>query len=1206
METLIGKIQKIVYENTESDFKVFTVRRKDNAVIRVTGDFPHILIGAKIELHGEFKTHQKYGVAFNSKAHVYDFDNNPYSISLYIQAIAKWVGPERSYAIANKFKDDLEKVIEEDPMRLTEIEGIGPKIAESIVDAWQLNRDMKSCRIFLHSLGLSIIKIDRIINKLGADAENKIKINPWILNEEKIGFGFTTCDHMAFRLGVDLQSPARYRQFIFHALRQTQNSGHLFLYPQQLLDAYNKYNNNCEYPFKIDLITINDIAPHIKKIVEDGLIINDSKRLYPFKNFIFESESARLLVKIKKEGCNKKFKEIDIEDFIKSYEKENSLQLLPNKKFELSDAQKDAIRSFITEKILIITGSPGSGKTTIVKAFVKIMKSLGITFELLTPTGIAAKKLGDTAGCEAHTIHRRLGFKGSSWNNNSMNKYVTQVVIIDEVSMVDQEVLYRLLSALYSDVKLIFVGDNDQLPSVGPGSVLKELINSGEIKTIFLNQIFRQEECSEIIKEAKEIRDGNTDMKYFRKEQTADIWYIPEKNDIKIEKTIIEFSKQLKDIIKTKKDMTFQIISPRNQGPLSVETLNKALQEVLNPPHQDKKEIKLNEYIIRKGDRIIIRKNDYTLGVYNGDIGKAVSVTPYLITIDIEDFYERNRRVEIPLKIADGMIKLAYCLTVHKCLPEDSWIYTIVGLKKIKDITENDFVLTHKKRYKKVISKSDAIFKKFITIKTKTGRVFRSSLDHRFLIFTGLSHEFIKSCNLKIGDFLCLNMNIIDGVDIPIIIPENNFSKRTKINLPDNIDHDLAWLLGVLIGDGCYTDKDDETIEITKPTCPEMMREVERILKSYNISVKNHYKKGILYSKYICSSNFRDWLFSIGFKYSIARKKTIPDILFKLRKDLKISFLCGLMDTDGCVDGGRALFRYTSASKILCDQIALLFNSIGIICITSSQGTLHHKVSISGIDFNKIKSFPLRNEKRREILRYKEISTKGKTNRYEIPGGKNIVEIFKRNYQKDEGNSRGIKGKGLNSKNRYLSSITSKIKNGVSKLRYPILQKMREFLINEGYSIPEIIKDIYHKNYYYDPIIDIQVGEEKIKMFDIEVEDDNSFCNEGAICHNSQGMEYSMVILPFIKAHGNLLLQRNLLYTAITRAKKKVIVLGQESAIEYAIKNNKIQKRNTILGERLKQWMNDSGVSLQSMFSNSSSSLRAAILKRLQSLEGIE
>lgn len=1035
METLIGKVQKIIYENPKSDFKVFTIRRKDHAVMRITGDFPSVLIGAKIELHGEYKTHQKYGVAFNSKAHVYDFDHSPRSIALYIQAIAKWVGPEKSFAIAEKFKDDIENIIEKDPMRLTEVEGIGSKIAESIVDAWQLNHDMKNCRIFLHSLGLSIIKIERIINKLGADAEHKIKTNPWTLNREKIGFGFTTCDHMAFKLGADLQSFERYYQFIFHALRHAQNSGHLFLYPQQLLDFFNKYNNNCEYPFKLDNLTMEDIAPHIKNLVKKGEIINDQKRLYLFKNFVFESESAKLLSKIKKESCNKKFNDIDIEDFINQYEKENSLQLPPDKEFKLSEAQKNAIRSFIVEKILIVTGSPGTGKclgydtpvmmyngtikpvqeirvgdvlmgddstprnvlsitqgvdelfqvdpkkgdpyivnsehilslkespdsserfikgrvrdialkdylnlsekekyhlkgykvpvdftdkevpidpyllgfwigngaksstristtfkevieyievitkdiglsvkkvagdnvdyditrdrsstyyqelpdkrksnlfldklrelnliddkhiphiykansrekrlkllaglidsdgyadkgkgidflftnkkvaddvlyivrslgfsaymkecyknyksykkgkiysgkvkayrfylsgddiaeipikaekrhtlprrqkkdvlvtgisvssigegdyygfeidgnkrfllgdftvthnTTVIKAFVEIIKMLGLNFELLTPTGIAAKKLGDTAGYEAHTIHRRLGFKGSSWTNNSMNKYVTQVVVVDEVSMVDQEVFYRLLSALYSDVKIILVGDNDQLPSVGPGNVLKELINSGEIKTIFLNHIFRQDECSEIIKEAKEIRDGNIDLKYFREDSKADIWFLPDNNHNRIENAIIKFSEQLKNIMKTKKDKTFQVISPRNQGPLSVETLNIALQKVLNPPHPDKKEVKLNEYIIRKGDRIIIRKNDYSLGVYNGDVGKAVSVTPFLITIDIEDFYERNRRVEIPMRYADGMIKLAYCLTVHKVQGSE---YSIILLPFIK------------------------------------------------------------------------------------------------------------------------------------------------------------------------------------------------------------------------------------------------------------------------------------------------------------------------------------------------------------------------------------------------------------------------------------------------------------------------------------------------------------------------------------------
>jgi exodeoxyribonuclease V alpha subunit len=355
-----------------------------------------------------------------------------------------------------------------------------------------------------------------------------------------------------------------------------------------------------------------------------------------------------------------------VEAFITRYEIQERAAL-KNPGFSLSEAQKDAVRSFVTEKILIITGGPGTGKTQIVKALVQLMKENNISFELLTPTGIAAKKLGSTAGCEAYTIHRRLGYKGDRWDNNALNKYSTQAVVADEMSMVDQEVFFRLLSALYSSTRFVFVGDNDQLPSVGPGSVLKELIESKEIKTVFLDKIFRQDACSDIIKEAKKIRDGDTDLSLFSTDKTKDIWHIREKVPEKIEQTIIKFAQQLKERAKVSGNaLAFQIITPRNQGPLSVDTLNVALQEALNPPDKDKKEIRLNHSIIRKGDRIMVRKNNYELGVFNGDIGKVVFVTMDNVVVDLEDFYAESRRVEIPMKFADEMIKLAYAITCHK------------------------------------------------------------------------------------------------------------------------------------------------------------------------------------------------------------------------------------------------------------------------------------------------------------------------------------------------------------------------------------------------------------------------------------------------------------------------------------------------------------------------------------------------------------
>lgn len=673
METLVGSIYRVLYESTENDFKVFMIRQKDNSVIRITGEFPVLLPGAKIEVHGNYKTHHKYGLAFKSEAHTFDYDkSSAHSVSLYIQSIAKWVGPERSMAMAKYFGDSLQEVIEKTPERLVEVEGVGEKVASSLVEAWEFNREMKDIKIFLHSLGLTDLKIKRLIGQFGAESETILKGNPWILCQH--GFGFTTCDHIAIKLEKDMGDTLRYQQFVIYVLNQSLNSGHLFLFPQQIVDAFNRYNSKATTPFKKGDLTIEEIAPHIKKLVEGAYIVNEGNRIYGLDSYFYETESARLLAKISTTKANQRLEGVDVEGFILRYEQQHGISL--------SDAQKDAIRSFVKEKVMVITGYPGTGKTTLVKAIVQIMKERGLSFELLTPTGIASKKLGMTVGCDAYTIHRRLGYKGKTWDCNALNKYSTDVIVCDELSMVDMEVFYRLISALFSGTHLIFVGDNDQLPSVGPGYVLKELIDSGSFKTIRLDFIFRQDKCSDIIKEAKKIRDGDADLSLFKKDKMADIWHIQEKDPDKIEKTIIRFATQLKDSNKVKKEkMYFQIITPRNEGPLSVSTLNTALQAALNPPDKDKKEITLNHTIIRKGDRVLIRKNNYELGVFNGDIGKVSFITPGQVVVDLDDLYGESKRVEIPITIADDMIKLAYCLTIHKIQGSEYPLVIIVLIK---------------------------------------------------------------------------------------------------------------------------------------------------------------------------------------------------------------------------------------------------------------------------------------------------------------------------------------------------------------------------------------------------------------------------------------------------------------------------------------------------------------------------------------------
>ena len=657
MQTIRGIVNRVLFSSETSDFKVFQIRRKDRALISVTGEFPNLITGASIEVHGDYKTHPKYGVGFKADAYTHVHDGTPGSLHLYLQSIAKWIGPERSASLVRKFGDKLEEVIETTPERLAEIDGIGEKIVKSIVEAWENNRSLKDVQIFLHGLGLTDNKVRKILTSYGPDSENILKDNPWKLLEH--GFAFSTCDSIAEKLGKERTCKLRWKSLVLYALQQCSSSGHLYLTVQEIVAAFNSYNRNSPWPLKDGEIDTDEVRTHLSVLIKEGGAIIDNDRVYDVPLFFYENESARLLHKMMSTKGSLKLDSVKGEEFINKYEKIEGINL--------SDAQKDAIRSFLLEKVLIITGGPGTGKTTIIKGLVTILKLLNASFELVTPTGISAKKLGTTAGCQAYTIHRRLGYKGKSWEYNAIVKYITQVVIVDETSMVDQEVFYRLLSALPASAKLVFVGDNDQLPSVGPGSVLRELIDSEKIKTIFLDKIFRQENQSDIIKAAKKIRDGDIDLSLFKTDRKADIWFIPERDPAKVESVIMKFASEIMAYNRVNPDKKhFQIITPRNEGPASVDSLNTALQSALNPPAPDKKEFLIGRITIRKGDRVIIRKNNYELEVFNGDIGKVVFVTSSHVTVDVEDYGNATRRVDIPMKIADEMLKLAYSVTVHR------------------------------------------------------------------------------------------------------------------------------------------------------------------------------------------------------------------------------------------------------------------------------------------------------------------------------------------------------------------------------------------------------------------------------------------------------------------------------------------------------------------------------------------------------------
>lgn len=660
METVQGTINKILFSNEENGFKVLKIRTPSGSPSVVTGEFgPEIIIDTIAVFHGEWRSHPKYGTNFKCYSYEITFDNSELiSIKLFIDCIAPNIGPERADAIISHFGKDTIKVLDETPERLVEVEGIGKVSANSLAKAWTENRnvwskerEIWSLRSFLNSLGIKERRVKKIINHFGGglSAEEKIRNNPYILTEVE-GFGFSTTDYIAKRLGIPESSPDRLKAFILHMLNVVcPSNGHLYFELKHLAPIANQYckETNTKFLSK-EVLNTEDVKPFVEKLKEDKIVVIDNEFVYANKYYNFEKRSAQMITNIANETSDLIFLTNEsIEEHIATFEQEQGIVLSPE--------QRLVMHHFGEHKVFVITGLPGTGKTTVIKAIVNMAKTKKLRLTCMTPTGISAKKLALTVENKAYTIHRLLGFRGNEWICNELNPYDTDVVIIDESSMIDQEVFYRLLCALKKRVHIIFVGDQNQLPSVGAGNVLKELVNCEVIPVVRLERIFRQDEASDIIKVAHKIKSGDPNLDLFSNDPKSDVFFLRIRDPQEIEKLLINLAQKFKN-----ERRLFQMISPRRDGPLGINPLNTVLQQVLNPPSDNIPEVNCGNFIIRKGDRIIIKRNDYVNDIYNGDIGKVVDVVKGSIYISIDD-----RIINLTFDEVVEKVRLAYMITVH-------------------------------------------------------------------------------------------------------------------------------------------------------------------------------------------------------------------------------------------------------------------------------------------------------------------------------------------------------------------------------------------------------------------------------------------------------------------------------------------------------------------------------------------------------------
>lgn len=666
MEELKGTIFDVIYRNEENGYTV-ALLETDSNVVTITGSFPSDLTSETIQMYGKTVKHPKYGEQFQVEAYNILLPTSLDAIENYLASgLIKGIGESTAKKIVAVFGEDTFSIIQKNPERLIEIEGIGEIKAKTIAESFVNQLDIKEIMMFLQSHDISPNYAVKIYKQYGKNTINVIKENPYRLAEDVFGIGFKLADKIASSIGVEKQSSFRVAAGVKYLLMEGAAKGHSYL-PQNTL--LNMAVSLLEADKDVLLLEIRNMAFRGSIHIEN---INGHECVY-----YLPYHSAEINV------CNKLISLISVDFGISENEIKSILDISQSdNSIELTDMQSLAVMEAIKHGVTVITGGPGTGKTTIIKTIIDIFERLNKKVLLCAPTGRAAKKITEATCREAKTIHRMLEYAfGESDSNLAFNKNEespldADVIIVDEVSMLDIILMNNLLKAVKQGTRLILVGDMDQLPSVGAGNVLKDIISSEAIKTIRLDKIFRQEEGSSIIENAHRINRG---LMPACNEKNSDFFFMKKSTNKEINDLIVELYTErlpLKYAIDPIKDI--QVLSPMKKGDAGVIELNNKLQEIINPPSNLKKEKIMGKVTLRVGDKVMQVKNNYQLpwnihnengpategeGIYNGDIGYIIFINEKEQELIVQ--YDDEKEALYNFSQLDELI-LAYASTVHK------------------------------------------------------------------------------------------------------------------------------------------------------------------------------------------------------------------------------------------------------------------------------------------------------------------------------------------------------------------------------------------------------------------------------------------------------------------------------------------------------------------------------------------------------------
>ncbi len=670
-ETIEGYVEHIIFRNQENGYTVASLV-SDGEEITCVGTFRFLNEGETIRAKGEFTRHPSYGRQFSVSSYESVIPQDSAAMERYLGSGAiKGIGAALAARIVKKFGEDTLRIVEEEPERLAEVKGISEKKAREIAQQVEEKADMRRAMMFLGQYGISQSLGAKIYQQYKEDMYRILKENPYKMAEDIVGVGFKIADEIAARIGIHTDSDYRIRSGILYILLQATAEGHVYL-PKKILLA--RAEELLGVPADYMEKHLGDLSID-RKIVLKEIPGDEGKELavYAGQYYQIELHVAQML------------HELDVKDTAEESQVLDKIRRIQRASdIELDEKQQEAVIEAVKNGLLIITGGPGTGKTTTINAIIRYFELEGLEISLAAPTGRAAKRMTEATGYEAKTIHRLLELTGVPqesrgnvhFERNAQNPLAADVIIIDEMSMVDIFLMHALLSAVVTGTRLILVGDVNQLPSVGPGSVLKDIIGSGCFSVVELVKIFRQASQSDIVVNAHKINQG---VPVTLDNKSMDFFFLKRYDaNVIISVVITLIQKKLPKFVEAT-PYDIQVLTPMRKGLLGVERLNTILQQYLNPPGQEKKEREHGQGLFREGDKVMQIKNNYQMeweirgaygipvekgvGVFNGDTGIIREINTFAETITVE--FDEKRFVEYSFKQLDEL-ELAYAITIHK------------------------------------------------------------------------------------------------------------------------------------------------------------------------------------------------------------------------------------------------------------------------------------------------------------------------------------------------------------------------------------------------------------------------------------------------------------------------------------------------------------------------------------------------------------